>query len=381
MLFRSCVGFDHSTDSGAVMYAYYGGLRDIASDDRSGLRAMYGAACADADGDGFFDCDLDCDDANAAVHPGAAEVCDGVDGDCDGLVDADTQETVSLGSGAVNFSSGWASVGNVFFVDSATTLVSAKTELDVAAGERLVWSVYRSEDGSSWEMVLTDRQLSTADPTQESADLWLPLDAGAWYVVSLGTDAETATFSYDMTPDLSPRTSVTPVGATYGRPMADDLAATDPGYLWNQELVLLAPADADGDGVTELCGDCDDANANVSPDAAEACNGADDDCDDQADEDFSGDADEDGSLDCLDPCPDDPADDADGDGLCADADPCPDDPEDACDQDSEPNGEDDTALGADDSATGGKETPACGCEAAGQPSVAALVVEIGRAHV
>jgi hypothetical protein len=40
----------------------------------------------DKDRDGF-PVRLDCDDTMATVHPGAIEHCDGVDEDCDGLVD------------------------------------------------------------------------------------------------------------------------------------------------------------------------------------------------------------------------------------------------------------------------------------------------------
>ncbi len=41
----------------------------------------------DVDGDGYTTCGGDCDDADPAVNPGAAEVCNGGDDDCDGLVD------------------------------------------------------------------------------------------------------------------------------------------------------------------------------------------------------------------------------------------------------------------------------------------------------
>src|SRR5206468_9518114 len=40
----------------------------------------------DADGDGYGVAS-DCKAANPAVHPGAAEICNGLDDNCDGLVD------------------------------------------------------------------------------------------------------------------------------------------------------------------------------------------------------------------------------------------------------------------------------------------------------
>lgn len=69
---------------------------DDSSADWSSMTPFY----PDADGDGFGDsfadamfCDLqpgftldfgDCDDADGAIHPGAEEICDGFDNDCDG---------------------------------------------------------------------------------------------------------------------------------------------------------------------------------------------------------------------------------------------------------------------------------------------------------
>ena len=53
--------------------------------------------CPDADGDGYAD---ECDDENPDIYPGAAEVCDGLDNDCNGLVDDDAVDTLTWNADA-----------------------------------------------------------------------------------------------------------------------------------------------------------------------------------------------------------------------------------------------------------------------------------------
>lgn len=43
----------------------------------------------DADSDGFYAEEDDCNDQDGEVHPGAEDLCDGRDQDCDGLIDED----------------------------------------------------------------------------------------------------------------------------------------------------------------------------------------------------------------------------------------------------------------------------------------------------
>lgn len=56
------------------------------------------AVCPDCDGDGFDD-QVDCDDTQATVYPGAPELCDNRDNDCDGFVDEDLVEACSTNCG------------------------------------------------------------------------------------------------------------------------------------------------------------------------------------------------------------------------------------------------------------------------------------------
>ena len=77
---------------------------------------------------------------------------------------------------------------------------------------------------------------------------------------------------------------------------------TDAGTLTTQlELSAEVGLDSDGDGWSTVMGDCDDADAGAYPGAPEICNGIDEDCDGEIDEDFDRDGDgyDDASL-----CPD-----------------------------------------------------------------------------
>ena len=64
-------------------------LRD-ADDDGYGDASSPMSACSAPEG--HTDNDVDCDDTDSSIHPGAPEVCDGIDNDCDSATDEGAAE-------------------------------------------------------------------------------------------------------------------------------------------------------------------------------------------------------------------------------------------------------------------------------------------------
>ncbi len=77
-----CQPYDPAVNPGAVEVC------DGVDNNCDGVSDEPPACATDNDGDGFTD-DVDCDDDNPAVYPGAPEVCDYDDNDCDGVIDED----------------------------------------------------------------------------------------------------------------------------------------------------------------------------------------------------------------------------------------------------------------------------------------------------
>ncbi|MBI2895045.1 MAG: hypothetical protein HYY06_15930 [Deltaproteobacteria bacterium] len=75
----------------------YPGAADLCGDGEDWACSGADSACtSDSDGDGYNEGD-DCDDDDPDLHPGAGDACNGIDDDCDDLIDEDVAE----GSGCI----------------------------------------------------------------------------------------------------------------------------------------------------------------------------------------------------------------------------------------------------------------------------------------
>ncbi|MCB9795071.1 MAG: hypothetical protein H6741_20410 [Alphaproteobacteria bacterium] len=225
---------------------------------------------ADADGDGYA-ADVDCDDDSNAIYPGAEELCNGVDDDCDGTVDqgagdAGTWYVDGDGDGygdaeraveACEAPPGYIDQAGDCD-DSSNRFYPGAPEEDCAdpADYNCDGSVgYADEDGDGYaaceECDDTNRAVNpSATEVCDGVDNDCDGDAD-------GDAVDADSFYQDAD------------GDGYGSASVRDEACEAPeGYVDNAE-------------------DCDDGAADSHPGAAETCDGADNDCDGEADEDAS----------------------------------------------------------------------------------------------
>ena len=200
---------------------------------------------ADSDGDGFGDvaattmaCDVpvgytadstDCNDVVWEIYPGADEVCDGLDNDCDGAIDP------ASSLGALPWYMDADSDG---FGDAAQEVVAC----DVPVG-------YINNDDDC-----DDDPVSGVEVHPDADELCDTVDNNCDGEIDEDSALDALTWFFDQD-----------------------------GDNWGDEAVT-ALACEEPEGYTDVSGDCDDENIAASPDRIEECDGIDNDCDGEKDE-------------------------------------------------------------------------------------------------
>jgi hypothetical protein len=188
-----------------------------------------GTDCYDDDGDGATEDGGDCDDDDPTVHPGATEACDGVDQDCDGDLVEGFDDTDGDGDPDCH------------------------------------------DDDDDGDGSLDEDDCAPLDPAvhpgaEEVCDDGLDNDCDAATSEASDGDGDGETLCSGDCDDDDPANFS-------GNPEVCDGQDNDCDDGTDEEL------DGDGDGWTVCGGDCLEGDVQVYPGAAEVCNGRDDDCD------------------------------------------------------------------------------------------------------
>jgi hypothetical protein len=273
-----------------------------ALDDNGGTgnsEVIFEIVDGDLDNDGFIDSALggdDCDDEDESIYPGAADLCDGIDNDCDGSVDEEPE-------------SWFEDLDGDGFGDPNSLISTCEPEAGMVQGNTDCDDGNASINPDATEFCngLDDNCNGSIDDNAQ--------DAPVWYVDSDGDgfgDPQTVivdcTGGSGLVADSSDcddgNTNIYPGALEICNGLDDDCdGSVDPSSAVG---ALIWYADTDSDGVGDSnntvlsCDqpvgyladntDCNDGDSSVFPGATESCNGIDDDCDGTTDEPDSVDA-------------------------------------------------------------------------------------------
>jgi len=296
-----CDGLDNDCDGTVDEDSAEDAVRWYADDDGDGFgdEEDYTVSCEAPSG--WIDVGEDCDDDDSEINPDVDEICDGIDNDCDEDIDEDDAQDATTwypdedGDG---------------FGSEGSTLVACDQPTGHAAESG------DCDDGDASIHPGADERCDGIDNDCDGdTDEDDALEAAAWYADADGDgwgDAKAADVDcYQPKGHVSDGTDCDDGDATQ-YPGADERCDGEDddcdGEIDEADAIDASTwyADADGDGFGDAAvalvecyqpsgfvsdgSDCDDATASTHPGADEYCNGTDDDCDGDSDEDHALDA-------------------------------------------------------------------------------------------
>jgi len=280
-----CDGIDNDCD-GTIDQGLLGGAPTWYPDsDGDGFTLDTGAmvACAEPPGFAALSVELDCDDDHSSVYPGAEDLCDGLDNDCDTDIDEDAVDLIEWGEdvdgdgyggepytlacaqpeglspagdcneGDPRIHPGAEEVCNGGVDDDCDGMPMAGGEVDTDYDG---WLECEDPDGDG--VSATDGDCAPLDPSTHpgAVELCDGIDNDCNGTYDEGHESEWSAYCPDVDQD--------------GYPLCGDVVQA-----------CFAPQ---GFVAADVAQDCDDVDAGVHPDADETCNGLDDDCDVDVDE-------------------------------------------------------------------------------------------------
>ena len=211
----------------------------------------------DADGDGYFGgvnpgLPTDCDDNDPLTYPGAPELCDGLDNDCDNAVPAN--EGDANGNGILDCNEAGPDADLDGYIDGS-----------VPGGTDCNDNDAQTYPGAPEQCDGMDNDCDGVIPANE-------FDTNGNGILDCNENVDNDGDGYLSFPgpDCDDNDPMTYPGASE---ICDGLDNDCNGAL------LSIETDADGDGFFVCNGDCDDSNSTTSPAATEICDGMDNNCD------------------------------------------------------------------------------------------------------